>query len=232
MRSRSIFAMIAAVGLVAPGTVTAQDDMRPGVAVMQFDNGGSFGQDAENFDALRVGLQQMMITEFAANPGLRVVERSQISALLSEQDLGASGRVDDATAATIGRIVGARFMVFGSFLDFYGDMRIDLRIINTETSEIVRTENVRDDRENLYSMITQLALSVTANLDLPALPQAIRQEREAREVPAEAIQYYSRAILYADRGNSDRAAELYSRALEVFPNYTEAAEGLQQLHQS
>ncbi|MCH9015815.1 MAG: hypothetical protein IH877_09050 [Gemmatimonadetes bacterium] len=232
MRSRSIFAMIAAVGLVAPGAVAAQDDMRPGVAVMQFDNGGSFGQDAENFDALRVGLQQMMITEFAANPGLRVVERSQISALLSEQDLGASGRVDDATAATIGRIVGARFMVFGSFLDFYGDMRIDLRIINTETSEIVRTENVRDDRENLYSMITQLALSVTANLDLPALPQAIRQEREAREVPAEAIQYYSRAILYADRGNSDRAAELYSRALEVFPNYTEAAEGLQQLHQS
>ncbi len=232
MRSRSIFAMIAAVGLVAPGTVTAQDDMRPGVAVMQFDNGGSFGQDAENFDARRVGLQKMMITEFAANPGLRVVERSQISALLSEQDLGASGRVDDATAATIGRIVGARFMVFGSFLDFYGDMRIDLRIINTETSEIVRTENVRDDRENLYSMITQLALSVTANLDLPALPQAIRQEREAREVPAEAIQYYSRAILYADRGNSDRAAELYSRALEVFPNYTEAAEGLQQLHQS
>lgn len=232
MRSRSIFTMIAAVGLVAPGAVAAQDDMRPGVAVMQFDNGGSFGQDAENFDALRVGLQQMMITEFAANPGLRVVERSQISALLSEQDLGASGRVDNATAATIGRIVGARFMVFGSFLDFYGDMRIDLRIINTETSEIVRTENVRDDRENLYSMITQLALSVTANLDLPALPQAIRQEREAREVPAEAIQYYSRAILYADRGNSDRAAELYRRALEVFPNYTEAAEGLQQLHQS
>ncbi len=232
MRSRSIFTMIAAVGLVAPGAVAAQDDMRPGVAVMQFDNGGSFGQDAENFDALRVGLQQMMITEFAANPGLRVVERSQISALLSEQDLGASGRVDDATAATIGRIVGARFMVFGSFLDFYGDMRIDLRIINTETSEIVRTENVRDDRENLYSMITQLALSVTANLDLPALPQAIRQEREAREVPAEAIQYYSRAILYADRGNSDRAPELYSRALEEFPNYTESAEGLQQLHQS
>lgn len=232
MRSRSIFAMIAALGLVAPGAIAAQDDMRPGVAVMQFDNGGSYGQDAENFDALQVGLQQMMITEFAANPGLRVVERSQISQLLSEQDLGDNGRVDDATAARIGRIVGARYMVFGSFLDFYGDMRIDLRIINTETSEIVRTENVRDEREHLYSMITQLASSVTENLDLPPLPHAIRQEREAREVPAEAIQYYSRAILYADRGNSDRAAELYSRALEVFPGYTEAEEGLQQLGQS
>ncbi|MCH7567658.1 MAG: hypothetical protein IH787_08390 [Nitrospirae bacterium] len=188
--------------------------------------------EAEDFEALPVGLQQMMITEFAANPGLRVVGRSQIRELIAKQDLGASGRVDDNTAARIGRLAGARFMVFGSFVDLYGEMRLDIRVINTETSEIVRTDNVSDDRENLYSMVTSLAISVTENLDLPALPHAIREEREAREVPSEAIQYYSRAIMYADRGNTERAAELYSRALDILPEYTEAEEGLQQLRQS
>lgn len=232
MRSRSFVTVIATFGLLTPTVLAAQDDDRPGVAVMQFDNGGSYGREAEDFEALPVGLQQMMITEFAANPGLRVVGRSQIRELIAKQDLGASGRVDDNTAARIGRLAGARFMVFGSFVDLYGEMRLDIRVINTETSEIVRTDNVSDDRENLYSMVTSLAISVTENLDLPALPHAIREEREAREVPSEAIQYYSRAIMYADRGNTERAAELYSRALDILPEYTEAEEGLQQLRQS
>jgi Tfp pilus assembly protein PilF len=33
---------------------------------------------------------------------------------------------------------------------------------------------------------------------------------------------YSRAVLYADRGNTQRAVQEYRRALEVFPQYTQA----------
>ena len=40
---------------------------------------------------------------------------------------------------------------------------------------------------------------------------------------------YSRAIFFEDRGDKDRAIDLYSRALEQFPEYTEAQEALQQL---
>jgi hypothetical protein len=108
-----------------------------------------------------------------------------------------------------------------------------VRIVNTETSEIVRTEQVRDNREELYDMVTRLARQVTENLDLPALPRNIREARNERQAPpTEAVQLYSRALLYADRGDTERAAELFSRALDEFPDYTEAQEGLQQLSQS
>ncbi len=33
---------------------------------------------------------------------------------------------------------------------------------------------------------------------------------------------YSRAVLYADRGDTQRAVEQYRRALVAFPNYTQA----------
>jgi curli biogenesis system outer membrane secretion channel CsgG len=232
MRFRSIIPALAVAVLVAPLTARAQDS-RPGIAVMPFNNGGSYGQDSEDFEALQVGLQQMLITEFAANPALRVVDRSSLGDLLAEQDLDASGRVDDATAARIGNLVGAKFMIIGGFIDFYGDMRMDIRVTDVETGEIVRTDQVRDNREELFNMVGRLATQLTEGLELPDLPDAIREARAERaSPPTTAVQFYSRALLYEDRGDTERAAELYSRALEEFPEYTEAAEGLEQLGQS
>lgn len=230
MRWRSLFALglLAVLGASLAGPLAAQDS-RPGVAVMRFDNGGSYGQDAENFAALEVGLQQMLTTEFAQNPGLRVVDRSRINALIQEQDLGATGRVDAATAARVGQIVGARYVVLGGFVDFYGDFRLDLRVVNVETSEIVRVERVQKKREDLYEIVVEAAVNLTRNLNLPALPAQVREARETREVPAEAITFYTRGLLYAERGQTERAAELFARAKEVFPQYTEVDQALQQL---
>jgi curli biogenesis system outer membrane secretion channel CsgG len=232
MQWRAAWALMAAVGLALPAVGAAQgQDTRPGIAVLPFDNGGSYGQDKENFDALQVGLQQMLITEFAQNAQLRVVERGRIKDLLAEQDLGASGRVDANTAAKLGKLVGARYVVLGGFIDFYGDFRIDARIVNVETSELVKVVQVKDKREKLYSLVVSLANDITKGVNLPALPRQAMEQRESRQIPTEAVQLYSRALLYADRGDTQRAAELFNRAIQVFPEYTEAQEGLRQLKQ-
>ncbi len=232
MRWPLVVALALAAGLAAPLADEAHaQDARPGIAVMPFENGGSYGQDKEDFEALQVGLAQMLTTEFGVNPGMRVVDRREITNLLKEQDLATSGRVDQNTAARIGRLVGARYMVFGNFVDFYGDFRIDARIVNVETSEIVKTEKVRDKRENLYTLVTDLANQITRGVNLPALAQPAFQQRRSCKVPTEAVTYYSRALLYADRGDSERATELFNRAIEIFPEYTEAKQGLQQLSQ-
>src|SRR5213595_3247582 len=151
MRSRFVPALVslALLGCIGRelGAQGRGQDTRPGIAVLPFDNSGSYGQDKENFDALQKGIAGMMISELAANPAARVVEREEIQRLLSEQNLGAQGRVDAQTAAKIGKLVGARYMVMGTFVDFYGDFRVDVRLINTETSEVVKTESDRMQRD-------------------------------------------------------------------------------------
>ncbi len=230
MRWRSLLA----IGLVAGAASLLAEparaqDIRPGIAVLRFDNGGSYGQDAENFAALEVGLQQMLTTEFAQNPGLRVVDRSRINEIIREQDLGATGRMDANTAAKIGRIVGARYVVLGGFIDFYGDFRLDLRVVNVETTEIVRTERVRKKREELYDIVVEAAVNLTNGLNLPPLPAQVRQSRESRAIPTEAVTLYTRGLMYAERGQNDRAAVLFARAKEIFPSYTEVDAALQQI---
>lgn len=234
MRFRTYIALGIAMGLMSYPMATASgQDSRPGIAVWAFENGGSYGQDAEVFDALQVGMQQMLMTELAQNSALRVVDRAEINALMQEQDLGASGRVDANTAARVGKLVGARYMVLGGFIDFYGDFRIDARIVNVETGEIVNTARVRDKREELYKLVIDLATDVTEGVNLPALPSQVREARENRDLPAEALTLYSRALFFQDRGMNDRAIQLFRRVQSEFPDMVEeTSEALKQLGQS
>lgn len=236
MRSRSVLALVSLALLSPAGRELAAQgrgqDTRPGIAVLPFDNSGSYGQDKENFDALQKGITGMLISELAANPAARVVEREEIEKLLAEQSLGASGRVDPQTAAKIGKLVGARYVITGSFIDFYGDFRVDARMVNVETSEIVKVESDRMQRDHLFDIIRNVATRLMKDANLPPLTRQASDQRMNRHIPTEALTFYSKALLYQDRGQKDKAAEMYQRALTVFPEYAEAQQGLQRVKNS
>src|SRR5712692_9523474 len=186
MRARLLaMASLALLGSIGRhlGAQGRGQDTRPGIAVLPFDNSGSYGQDKENFDALQKGIAGMLISELAANPGARVVERDAIEKLLAEQNLGASGKVTPETAAKIGKLVGARYVITGSFIDFYGDFRLDARIINVETSEIVKDESDRMQRDHLFDLISSLAAPLMQSAKLPPLPTQASEQRMSRQIP-------------------------------------------------
>ncbi|MFN2315670.1 MAG: CsgG/HfaB family protein [Gemmatimonadales bacterium] len=222
--------------IVAAGTLPAPamaQDSRPGVAVLPFENGGSYGREAEDLEALRRGIAGILISELATRPAIRLVDRAETQRLLDEQNLAASGRVDAATAARVGRLVGARYMIAGTFLDLYGDFRIDARIIDVETGEIVnvvRSDPSLKDRRQLYAMIQSVAERIATEARFPAAG-ADAGARSSREIPTEAVTFYSRALLYEDRGDRTKATEYYQRALQLFPAFTEASEGLRKVRQ-
>jgi curli biogenesis system outer membrane secretion channel CsgG len=225
---RTMLVALALAGLT-PLAASAQDT-RPGIAVMPFENGGSYGREKEDFEALQQGIPAMLISELSKNLAARVVDRSDINRILNEQNLATQGRVDAATAARVGKIVGARYMIMGGFTDYYGKMRIDARIVDVETSEILKVVSSQKEREKLFDMISEVALGIMANTKLPPLPA--EQAATQRHIPTEALTYYSRALLYQDRGDKEKATEFYNRALAVFPDYTEAKEGLQKVGNS
>jgi TolB-like protein len=231
MHARAIVAVLSLVPMVV-GAQQRSQDTRPGIAVLPFSNGGSYGQAKEDYDALQRGIAGMMISELARNPAARVVEREQIQQLIGEQNLGAQGRVDSATVARIGKITGARYMVMGTFVDFYGDFRIDVRLVNTETSEIVKTESDKVQRDHLFDLIRTISERLMKDVNLPQLERRASDQRMDRRIPTEALTYYSRALLYQDRGQKDKAVEMYTHALAIFPEYAEAKEGLQRVKPS
>lgn len=231
MRARAVMTVLSLVPVLL-GAQQRGQDTRPGIAVLPFNNGGSYGQGKEDFDALERGIAGMMISELAQNPAARVVERQEVQRLLDEQNLGAQGRVDPQTAAKVGKLVGARYTVLGTFIDFYGDFRVDVRLVNTETGEIVKTESERMQRDHMFDIIRNIAARLMKDANLPALQRQASDQRTGRQVPTEALTYYSRALLFQDRGQKDKAVEMFNRALAIFPDYAEAQEGLQRVQRS
>jgi TolB-like protein len=223
-------AIILALGMAAVPATQAHAQARPGIAVFPFTDGGSYGPGREDLSSLTVGIQQMLLTELQQNPSLRIVERGSLRAVLDEQDLGPNGRVDPETAARVGRLVGARYAITGAYMDMFGNFRLDARIVDVETGEVLRATRIENQqREHLYRLVVDMAGAIVRDVDLPPLEPAAQQERRSRNIPDTATLMYSRALHYAENGRTAEAVQLYREIVQRFPDYTEPREALRQL---
>lgn len=66
-----------------------------------------------------------------------LVERERLLAVLQELSLGSGQLADEATGLRIGRLVGARLMLFGAYQVVASQMRLDLRLVEVETGKVL-----------------------------------------------------------------------------------------------
>jgi TolB-like protein len=218
------------LALVAFAVGPAAAQTRPVViAILPFEDRGSYGQDKEVFRALALGIPATLVSELSDHPELRLADRNQVAQALQSQGPGPNARVDAATAAKVGKQVGARYAVTGNFADFYGKFRLDARIVDTDNGQIVKVVSNDDprlqDRADLFRIIQMVAHRVLAE----ATGQPPRGGAEPAIIPTEAISQYSLGLLYETQGDKAKAGEHYQRALSAFPNYPDAREGSQRV---
>jgi TolB-like protein len=217
---------VAAAALAWP--LQAQDAGR-GLAVLPFENSGSYGQDKEVSEALQLGIPAMLASRLAGYPGLQVADPARVRQELEAQHVRPASRVDAATAGQVGRAVGARYTVTGSFADFYGKFRINARVVDAETGQIVKVvsndEAKLQDRSQLGLIISAVSEKIVAATGLrPSLTSSA-----TGDIPTEALTQYSRGLLYESRGDKGKAADAYQHALGAYPEYPEAREGLRRV---
>ncbi len=218
---------IAALTMLLGGAtvaVQAQDAPRPTVAVMYFTNSALVGN--ADYAALSKGMAEVLITDLSRNPRIRVVERDRLQQLLDEQNLSSSGRVDKETVVRVGRILGAGHMLMGTFLiDARENMRIDVRAVNTETSEIEYVESIEGKADKLLAMVSELGAKVNSGLKLPPRPAEASKFSDAggrNPNQFRALLLMSRAIEEQDRKNVPAAVALYKQAIDANPDFERA----------
>src|SRR5438034_6861492 len=83
---------------------------KPSVGVAEFRNDTSAGWW---YGGAGRDLAGMLTNELASTEKFRIVERDKLGPVLEEQDLAAAGRVNKSTAAKIGKLTGAQYLVMG-----------------------------------------------------------------------------------------------------------------------
>jgi curli biogenesis system outer membrane secretion channel CsgG len=164
MRKYAIFIAISLILLVA---VQAFADEKPRIGVLRFTNhtraswwGYTSGTE----------LQDMLIGELASTKAFRVLERQELEKVLSEQKLSESGLAEESTRLKPGRIKVAQYLVASTVSAFQEDtsgsdsgisiygfhvggakktayMAVDLKVIDTQTGEIVNNRTVEATSE-------------------------------------------------------------------------------------
>jgi len=92
-----------------------------------------------------------------------VVERERLLLALEELGLGTASLADEATRLRLGRLVGARLMVFGGYQVIQHEMRLDLRLVEVETGKILKAAEKTTSAGNLSGWL-EAARDTTAEL--------------------------------------------------------------------
>jgi TolB-like protein len=222
---RAVACLVAVLlGISSPADgQAARADSRPTVAAMPYFNNGAVGPNRADYDALGKGIADVLITDLATNPTIRVLERDRVQQLMDEQNLGSAGRVDQETAVKVGKLLGVHHMIFGGFIvDQRGTMRLDARAVNVETGVIEHVESVTDRADNLLAILSTLADKLNKGMKLPALPSGV--VRPALNPEATKPGRWRDLILYAraedanDKKDRTRALALYKEFLEKSPS--------------
>lgn len=211
------------VGILAfsLGTTDLRGQDEPTVAVMDFSSFmmGDGGASVQ----LGKAISAMLVTEFTGRPGMRIVERARIQDLIREQDLSLSGRVDEAIE--IGKMLGVQYVLHGQVTSIAGNLRMDIRAVDVETSEIVSVMKTSAQTTELLSVVVELADEFGQSLDL--VPPSERPE--VRSIPVAATIAFSRGVAYEDDGEVGLAIEQYENTLELHASHRDAKRALERL---
>lgn len=199
---------------------TSAPDTRPIVGVLYFDN-GAIAMDGRDYSPLTKGITRALIADLALrNPSIRVLERERIQSALEEQNLSQSGRIDPQTAIKLGKILGAKHMLYGGFIvDPKQRMEISVAAVNTETSEVVYGDKVKGKADDVLALIEQLADRINAGLHLP--PQTpIREGAKSASAPSSlrAALALGSGMEAQDRKDIARAQAFVRDALKLAPD--------------
>ncbi len=153
------------------------------VAVAKFENKTTYGA------RLGTAAADILVTELARTERFILIERAELDRLLTEQKLGLTGAVDPATAAQMGKILGAAAMIVGSVSQFgvktegsdllitaskrqIAEATVDARIIDVETARILHAETGSGEAKTTSG--TFLGLGSSASYDEALEGKALR----------------------------------------------------------
>jgi len=201
----------------------------PTVAIVYFDYNGKTAE----LEVLRKGLAQMLISDLSGSSAIRVVERDRLEDILAELKLQASAKIDPQSAAKMGKLLGARYLVLGGYFDLQGALRVDARIVDVETGRVLKSFGTNGKPGDFLpveqKMATDLGDWFTTNLPASSAPAKKPPPKPPAALKTKTAVKYAEALAMRDSGNKDKAKEALSNVLKEQPDFALASLDLDRL---
>ncbi|MEA2600967.1 MAG: hypothetical protein QOF89_1959 [Acidobacteriota bacterium] len=165
--------------------------MRPSVAVLDFRNLSPGG----GTPWLETAFPEMLTTELAAGGKMRIIRgetAAQLQRSLTFQEDGGLSREDFERLHTI---LGADFVILGTYVPMGGKIRLDLRVVHVpDASSVVSLAEVGTE-PGLFDLVSRAGTKLRDALGVAALsPEQARQARSLQPASPEATRLYNEGL--------------------------------------
>lgn len=207
---KKIFNLIAVLLLLFIAQIFASNTHT--IAILDFSNNSLM--DKDKYSSLSAGLAEILITELSKVSSLQIVERQKITELIKEMQLAQSGMVSEDTGVQVGRLLGAKYLVFGSYMVIDKKMRVDTRIVEVETGITIKATQVTKNVSKMFEIIQALTENIVADLNIK-LSDNEEQLLTSEETPTEVIELFSQGLEFEEANDLAKAKEYYVKAFKM-----------------
>ena len=181
---------------------------------------------SKELEWLSLGISEALSTDIKKMTGIFLVERTQIEKALEELKLGTLGIVDEKTAPQLGKMVGAGIILIGSYQTVNGNIRIDVRMVDVVSSQVLLTETVNGDIGKIFEVESGLAERIAKALHVELSPEE-REKLMSEKPDIESFKRYIMAqgtVEVVNKKPGEGVTAISALALTDFDNSSKSAE--------
>lgn len=133
------------------------------IAILPFEALSSNDSDTSGYEE---GIVRILEKPLKASPHMDVVERADIDKAIGELKLTRDRMFDQSTVSQIGRLVGAQKLLLGSYFKIGKNLRIDARVVDTETGRILASVAREGQPDDLTALVTAIGEEIAESQTL------------------------------------------------------------------
>jgi TolB-like protein len=187
-----------------------------GVSVLYFDNLSAEDKSPH----LGKAITEILISDLSGIAGFTLVERQQLEKVMQEMALGQSGMVDEKSSAKVGALLGAQYLVAGTYLATRRDIVITYKLLGVETGTIIVADKVAGKAGDIVNLTNRLAEAVVEGLAtrIPAIHPTPRTV-DTQSIDIEKIVDFGKALDLGDKGEFKEAQTMLKSVLFDAPSF-------------
>ncbi|HEX3044631.1 MAG TPA: FlgO family outer membrane protein [Bacillota bacterium] len=221
---------------IVTGASKTMGDEKMRVAVIEFSDLQGNVPDLGKYIAEELTTRLVLTNQF------EVVERTLLNKVMAEHKLSLSGLIDVNSAKEIGKILGVAAIISGTITDLGDNVKVNARLINTETGSIAAVASVQLKKNQAIQKL--LVVNNNINQD-PSIPPVIvppiivleptsapkAESKSPEEIKKEE---YAKLIdlgcKYRSQDLSDKALATFKKAVEMDPTQESAYQNLIEIY--
>ncbi|MDH5720247.1 MAG: CsgG/HfaB family protein [Spirochaetia bacterium] len=172
-----------------------------------------------SYKNLGIGMSQMYMTGLNKIQGILIVnrQREDLLKVFDEIALGQTGLIDEETAVEAGNMLGANFLLLGSFTEVNSQININIRLIDVENNTIVLTDEKEGNINDYFKIIKESRKKIIVQIE--KMKEVSLKLEDIYQPKINSLVALSDGIKAQDEGDETEAKKQYQNAINQDPEF-------------